>query len=106
VRKADNLTTILGHCYVIWEPLLCGTLWAPRACNGTDLAFFFTFKLEGVFVAKSLVKHPKLLYSLAPCSRQVLCCSLLIYVLTAIGLTPGDSSTVHIYAKRYIEQHS
>ena len=20
VRKADNLTTILGHCHVIWEP--------------------------------------------------------------------------------------
>ena len=26
VRKADNLTTILGHCYVIWEPL---TSWNP-----------------------------------------------------------------------------
>jgi len=20
VRKADNLTTVLGHCHVIWEP--------------------------------------------------------------------------------------
>jgi len=20
VRMADNLTTILGHCYIIWEP--------------------------------------------------------------------------------------
>jgi hypothetical protein len=39
VRKADNLTTILGHCHVIWEPYLPGTLWAPRACNGTDLPF-------------------------------------------------------------------
>jgi hypothetical protein len=37
VRKADNLTTILGHCHVIWEPYLPGTLWAPRACNGTAL---------------------------------------------------------------------
>jgi len=37
VRKADNLTTILGHCHVIWEPKLPGTLWAPRTCNGTDL---------------------------------------------------------------------
>jgi len=37
VRKDDNLTTILGHLYAIWEPKLPGTLWAPRACNGTDL---------------------------------------------------------------------
>jgi hypothetical protein len=29
-----------------------------------------------------------------------------IYLLTAIGLTPGGSSTVHIYAQKYIEQHS
>jgi len=36
MRKADNLTTILGHCHVNWEPLLPGTLWAPRVCNGTD----------------------------------------------------------------------
>jgi len=35
-RKADNLTTILGHCHVIWETELPGTLWAPRACNGTE----------------------------------------------------------------------
>ena len=26
--------------------------------------------------------------------------------LTAIGLRPGNSSTVHIYAKQYIEQHN
>ena len=39
----------------------------------------------------------------------------MIYLLTAIGLSPGGSSTVHIYAQRehrmtqnkqYIEQHS
>ena len=39
----------------------------------------------------------------------------LIYLLTAIGLTPGGSSTVHIYTqtihrttqyKQYIEQHN
>jgi len=39
----------------------------------------------------------------------------LIYLLTAIGLTPGGSSTVHIYtqtihrttqSKQYIEQHN
>ena len=38
----------------------------------------------------------------------------MIYLLTAIGLSPGDSSTVHIYTqtvyrttqnKQYIEQH-
>jgi len=29
----------------------------------------------------------------------------MIYLSTAIGLTPGDSSTVHIYTKQYIEQH-
>jgi len=28
VRKADNLTSILGHCHVIWEPQIPGTLWA------------------------------------------------------------------------------
>jgi hypothetical protein len=41
-------------------------------------------------------------------------CFLLIYLLTAIGLPPGGSSTVHIYTqtihrmtqnKQYIEQH-
>jgi len=37
VRKAGNLTTILCRCHEIWEPYLPGTLWAPRACNGTDL---------------------------------------------------------------------
>jgi len=37
--KADNLTIILGHFLVIWETLFPGTLWALRACNGTDLPF-------------------------------------------------------------------
>ena len=37
VRKADNLTNILGHCHVIWEPYLPGTLWASRARNGNDV---------------------------------------------------------------------
>ena len=36
VRKADNLTAIMGHCHVIWEPELPRTLWGPRACDGTD----------------------------------------------------------------------
>ena len=26
--------------------------------------------------------------------------------LTAIGLTPGGSSKIHIYTQKYIEQHS
>jgi len=43
VHKADNLTTIVGHCHVIWEPQLPGTLWAPRARNGTDLPFLLTY---------------------------------------------------------------
>jgi hypothetical protein len=30
----------------------------------------------------------------------------MIYWLTAIGLILGGSSTVHIYAKQYIEQHN
>ena len=43
------------------------------------------------------------------------CVDCMIYLLTAIGLTPGDSSTVHIYTqtvhrttqnKQYIEQHN
>jgi len=32
-----------GHCHVICEPELPGTLWAPQACNGTDLPFFTKF---------------------------------------------------------------
>jgi hypothetical protein len=32
-------------------------------------------------------------------------CYDMIYLLTAIGLTPGDSSTVHIYTQKYTEQH-
>ena len=43
------------------------------------------------------------------------CISVMEYLLTAIGLTPGGSSTVHIYTqtihrtirnKQYIEQHN
>jgi hypothetical protein len=30
----------------------------------------------------------------------------MIYLLTAVGLTPGDSSTVHIYTQQYTEQHN
>jgi hypothetical protein len=30
----------------------------------------------------------------------------MVYFLTAIGLTPSDSSTVHIYTKQYTEQHN
>jgi hypothetical protein len=30
----------------------------------------------------------------------------MIYFLTATGLTPGGSSTVHIIHKQYIEQHN
>jgi hypothetical protein len=29
-----------------------------------------------------------------------------IYLLTAVGLTPGGSSTVHITHKKYTEQHN
>jgi hypothetical protein len=30
----------------------------------------------------------------------------MIYLLTAIGLTPGGSSTVHIYTKTMHKQHN
>ena len=30
---------------------------------------------------------------------------MMIYLLTAIGLTPSGSSTVHIYTKNYTEQN-
>jgi len=30
----------------------------------------------------------------------------MIYLLTAIWLTTGGSSTVHIYTQQYIEQHN
>ena len=49
MRKADNLTTILGRCHVIWEPQFSGTLWAHRACNGTALTC-----IEGDGTAKFL----------------------------------------------------
>ena len=29
----------------------------------------------------------------------------MIYLLTAIGLTPGGSSSVHIYTQKYIERY-
>jgi len=43
VCKADNLTNFLGHCHLIWEPYLPGTLWGPRACNGTALPLLHYF---------------------------------------------------------------
>ena len=46
VLKADNLTTILGHCHIIWEPYLPGTLWAPQAYKGTNLLFLFTYFMD------------------------------------------------------------
>jgi len=61
VRKADNLTTILGHCHVIWEPKLPGTLWAPRACNETDLPIYmfrtamFPLSLELIISIRHLI---------------------------------------------------
>ena len=30
----------------------------------------------------------------------------MIYLLTAVGLTPGGSSTVHIYTQQYTEKHN
>ena len=30
----------------------------------------------------------------------------MMFLLTTVGLTPGGSSTVHIYTKQYIEQHN
>jgi hypothetical protein len=30
----------------------------------------------------------------------------MIYLLTAIGMTPDGSSTVHIYTKKYTEEHN
>ena len=61
MRKTDNLTTILGYCHVIWEPQLPGTLWEPRACNGTDIPFLYlryadyaiNYKRKWLFIARS-----------------------------------------------------
>ena len=53
VVKADNFTAILCRCYVIWEPQHHGTLWVPRASNGTDLLFY----IQG----ESFARGPKLL---------------------------------------------
>jgi len=30
----------------------------------------------------------------------------MIYLLTAVGLTPGGSNAVHIYTQQYTEQHN
>jgi hypothetical protein len=42
-----------------------------------------------------------------PVRKMPLARQYMIYLLTAIGLPPGDSSTVHIYTqnKQYIERH-
>jgi len=54
-----NHTTILGHCHVIWEPKLPGTLWAPRTCNGTDLplpycsGYYYEFGRERFVVVEN-----------------------------------------------------
>jgi len=46
VRKADNLTTILGHCHVIWEPQLSGTLWALGPVMGLIYLYLYLLMLE------------------------------------------------------------
>ena len=52
----------------------------PYSQNNTNkfsVHFFLTtFKLEGLLVAKCLVKQVKLFYSVAPYSRQVICCAM------------------------------
>jgi len=74
VRKADNLTTILGYCHVIWESSLPGNLWAPRSCNGTDLSFLLggggrTFKVLrfGGLYSVSFLKCSPILYRHKTC---------------------------------------
>ena len=37
--------------------------------------------------------------------RQLLAHGDMIYLLTAIGLSPGGRSTVHIYTQKYIERY-
>ena len=50
VGKADNPTIIMGHCHIIWELHLPGTLWAPRACNGTDVWISYIILFETKFI--------------------------------------------------------
>ena len=42
LSKADNLTTILCHCHVIWEHYVPGNTWATRACSGTGLLSYLS----------------------------------------------------------------
>ena len=30
----------------------------------------------------------------------------MIYLLNSVGVTPGGSSTIHIYTQKYVEQHN
>ena len=39
MHRADNITTILGHSHVVWEPQIPGNLRAPRASNEIALPF-------------------------------------------------------------------
>ena len=61
-----------------------------QACNGIALSLppFLLFYLSG--------PHDGLIQS-ETCSHEKIL--ILIYLLTAIGLTPGGSSTIHIYAQ-------
>jgi hypothetical protein len=57
VRKADNLTTILCRCHVIWEPELSGKLWAALGLQRDCFTFTFTAELcvpvGGTYVLES-----------------------------------------------------
>jgi len=71
-------------------------------------------KLTGIYVRKTNNMH-LYLNNLFLLNYPLHVIDILIYLLTAIGLSPGGSSTVHIYTqiihrtiqnKQYIEQHN
>jgi hypothetical protein len=100
-----GLTTLppsCAECLDIWEPQPPGSLWA---CPGLyrDL-LYFNFQLQFPHLLCPFF-HP---YTSQPLTNAVndsftadgsYILDTLIYLFTAIGLTPGGRSTVHIYTQ-------
>ena len=96
MHKADNLTTILGHCHVIWEPQLPGTLWTPRACNGTDfLCYFFLIRFKQFSAAPSSKTPTKYVVSSFNTTEQASLSSLYYGRQTSIARSSSHVSSEH-----------
>jgi len=98
VGKGDRcveLTTLspsCANCFEIWELQPPGTL---RTCPG-----LYRSSLPSLLYLLLYLSGPDdgLIQS-ETCSHEKILILILIYLLTAIGLTPGGSSTAHIYTQ-------